>query len=396
MRSILFLLIISILVLGCAKDPGNFTVKLSNPLDRTLQRTVEIEKRDLGVLCEQFERYDVKDLETGEIIPSQVIDTDQNGELEILVFRAELDPGETRKFELVLRENPVDYSGLKVRTFSRFVPERTDDYAWENDRVAFRTYGPTAQKMVEEKTPGGTLSSGIDCWLKRVDYPIIDKWYREHLEEDKSYHTDHGEGLDDFHVGPSRGCGGIGVWNAEEEKLYVSRNFSSWKMITEGPVRTQFELEYEPWETGSGKIREKKIISLDLGSNLMRVELELEADNMPETITTGITLHEKDGKISLDRDAGWFSYWQPHGDSEMGMGIVVPREYLTGFSEFTTDKKDGSHLYVHMKPIGGKIEYYAGFGWKQAGRFVSEEDWNTCLQEFSESLQAGLTEPEVQ
>ena len=52
---------------------------------------------------------------------------------------------------------------------SRFVPERKDDFAFENDKVAFRIYGPALKDSKE--------NSGIDCWLKRVDYPTIDKWY---------------------------------------------------------------------------------------------------------------------------------------------------------------------------------------------------------------------------
>ena len=57
----------------------------------------------------------------------------------------------------------------EARTHCRFVPERLDDFAWENVKIAFRAYGLAARDRTE--------NSGIDCWLKRVDYPIIDKWY---------------------------------------------------------------------------------------------------------------------------------------------------------------------------------------------------------------------------
>lgn len=59
-----------------------------------------------------------------------------------------------------------------------FVPERKDDFAFENDKVAFRIYGPALKDSKE--------NSGIACWLKRVDSPIIDKWYRG-ATEGKSY-----------------------------------------------------------------------------------------------------------------------------------------------------------------------------------------------------------------
>ena len=44
------------------------------------------------------------------------------------------------------------------------MPERLDDFAWENDLVAFRAYGSAIRRTK------GPEDSGIDCWLKRVRY----------------------------------------------------------------------------------------------------------------------------------------------------------------------------------------------------------------------------------
>ena len=43
----------------------------------------------------------------------------------------------------------------------------------------------------------------------------MEKWY--YLA---TYHEDHGEGLDMYKVGPSRGCGGTGIWR--DGKLSLS------------------------------------------------------------------------------------------------------------------------------------------------------------------------------
>jgi hypothetical protein len=390
----LLTLILPLLILfsSCQEKDANYLIEVSNKLDMPRQNeTVEISKASFNnMLCQEFERLVVTDQKTGTSLPSQVLDTDMDGELDILVFQPVLEAGETRKYNLIPQQEPVDYTDMDVRTFSRFVPERTDDYAWENDRVAFRTYGPTAEKMIVDGTPGGTLSSGMDCWLKRVDYPIIDKWYRQALEEDLSYHKDHGEGLDDFHVGLSRGCGGIGIWSQDEEKLYTSRNFSSWNTLAEGPLRTLFELEYQPWDGPAGKIKEKKTISLDLGSNLMKVELSISSQEQLESVSSGITLHEKDGTMHSDKEAGCFSYWQPHADSEMGMGIIVPSQYLTGYTEHVSEQKEQSHLIVHMKPVNGKVIYFTGFGWKKSGLFTTENEWINYLEEFSKTISSPL------
>jgi hypothetical protein len=370
---------------GCNRKTYDYTVELSNPLDvPRASESITLTKKDLGIrLCEVFRRVGVKDTETGEFVPVQMIDEDGNGELDYLVFQSSLEANETVKYHLFILDEPLDFSDIEFRTFSRFVPERTDDYAWENDRVAFRTYGPEARRMVEENIPGGTLSSGIDCWLKRVSYPVIDKWYRKHLEEGGSYHEDTGEGLDDFHVGTSRGCGGIGFWDEENGALYTSANFSAWKTLAVGPVRTLFQLEYDPWTGPWGEINETKKISLDLGSNLMRIEEYLESTGSLSGISAGLTLHEQDGRIRAEEQDGWYSYWQPHGDSELGMGMVVKPEFLAGSMDHRTPEADQSHLLVHLKPVNGKVVYYAGFGWKKNGRYTSEEEWVEYLVDFA-------------
>jgi len=392
-NSISLLFILLLFFSGCNQEKPAYTISVTNELSVARKgETVALQKSDLGnITCDQFSRFFIEDAGTGEYLLSQVVDEDMDGELDYLLFQPELGAGETRTYYLV---TDVDSSLLPVTgtsTYSRFVPERTDDYAWENDRVAFRTYGPTAEQMVVDGTRGGTLSSGIDCWLKRVDYPIINKWYKETLEGDGSYHEDTGEGLDDFHVGPSRGCGGTGVWSEDEQKLYTSRNFTGWKTIAEGPVRTQFELTYAPWSTPAGMMEETKIISLDLGRNLARFEVHVSAEEPVKTLSAGITQHEKDGTNHGDVDNGWFSYWQPHGDSELGMGIVVPQAYLSGYDEHLVDEPDQSHLLVHMKPVNGKVVFYAGFGWKKSGRFDDEKAWFEYLQGYAERISSPIT-----
>lgn len=103
------------------------------------------------------------------------------------------------------------------KVFARYVPERLDDFAWENDKVAHRTYGPAlAAPDTEKRGKEVLVTSGLDVWCKRVSYPIVDRWYNKGHDH---YHKDEGEGMDMYQVGTSRGCGGTGVWDGS--KLYV-------------------------------------------------------------------------------------------------------------------------------------------------------------------------------
>ena len=78
------------------------------------------------------------------------------------------------------------------RVYGRFVRERHDDFAWENDRVAFRIYGEALETF--EKEP--LTSSAVDAWSKRTRRLVLNDWY---LVDD--YHRDHGEGGDFYPAG---------------------------------------------------------------------------------------------------------------------------------------------------------------------------------------------------
>lgn len=326
----------------------------------------------------------LKDVETQTEIVSQLIDSDGDKMPDALLFQPEISANSEKVYEVTLSLSTTE-NDADPACYSRFVPERTDDYAWENNRVAFRTYGPVAQKMVEDGVKGGTLSSGIDAWLKRVDYPIINKWYKKELESDGSYHKDDGEGLDNFHVGKSRGVGGIA--KKVDTAYHISRNFTSWKTLSTGPIRTSFILTYADWDAAGNVISEKKKISLDYGSNLSKFEITLKGT---DTISAGLTLHEKDGEIGVNEQNGWVSYWEPHEDSELGTGIIVPENNMVGHEHYLTDKKDESNLFAHIKTNDAKAIYYAGFGWKKSGQFATKAEWESYLNSFAERLRTPL------
>jgi len=325
----------------------------------------------------------IRDLDSKEELISQVVDNNGDNRMDILLFQPKMPPLSKRTFEVIFKEKNKVPDTIPA-CYSRFVPERTDDYAWENNRVAFRTYGPVAQKMKEDGVKGGTLSSGIDAWLKRVDYPIINKWYHKELNTEGSYHKDDGEGLDNFHVGVSRGVGGLA--KKVDSTYYYSKNFTAWKTITTGPIRTSFVLSYENWDANGNMISEEKKISLDYGSNLSKFEITIKGT---DTISAGLTLHDKDGEIAVNEHDGWVSYWEPHEDSELGTAIIVP-DNMTGYEHYLTSKKDESNLYTHIKVTNNKVIYYAGFGWKKSNQFNSQEAWNSYLNLFSDRLRNPL------
>ncbi|WP_255535064.1 DUF4861 family protein [Cellulophaga sp. E16_2] len=359
------------------KSTSIFVVKNELNVERSFE-TVELSKEFLA--DKDLNTIGVKDVETGKLQVIQLVDTNGDAVVDQLLFQPKVGPNAERKFEIVTatkEEQPTapDYC------YSRFVPERTDDYTWENDRVAFRMYGPTAQQMIEDSIPGGTLSSGVDAWLKKVEYPIINKWYEKNSKRAGAYHEDTGEGLDNFHVGSSRGVGGLAI--KEDTTYYYSENFTEWKTITTGPIRTSFYLKHKDWKAGEHQIQESKIISLDLGSNFSKFEISLEGST---EIAVGLTLHEKDGVVTGDVNKGWVSYWEPHADSELGSGIIASKKYFIDYETYDTNITDLSNAYANLKVINDKVVYYAGFGWKESGQFKTKEAWEKHLNNVSEKI----------
>ncbi len=358
------------------------TIVITNPLnlDREFE-TVELSKKKLDLeSSEVLENFSIREIGTTEFLISQCVDENGDGVSDVMLFQPKIKAMATNKYELVVNTDSKSKDAI-VYCYSRFVPERTDDYAWENNKVAFRTYGPIAQKMVEEKIKGGTLTSGIDAWLKRVEYPVINKWYEKYTNGTGTYHKDTGEGLDNFHVGDSRGIGGVAV--KIDSTYYFSKNFTSWKTITTGPIRTSFILNYADWDAAGNKITEVKHISLDYGSFLSKFEIDITGTN---NLSTGITLHNNDGKTEGNIKQGWIDYWQPIDDSELGTGIVFPKKTMLSFEKYMNPKKELCNLYASLKVKNNKVIYYTGFGWKKQGEYTTKQDWENYLAQFASKI----------
>lgn len=385
MKNYLRSIVLACLVIGCASTKGEktiqITIKNSLDFDRT-HETVSLSKDFLKIA--DLNSLVIKNAKTNNIEITQLVDNDSDGTMDEILFQPKVAAHSNSTFIVVKTENKTKTKENSI-CYSRFVPERTDDYAWENDRVAFRIFGPNAQYRFENKLKAGTLSSGVDAWLKRVEYPIINKWYKKYTEKTGSYHKDTGEGFDNFHVGKSRGVGGLAY--KEGTKYYISKNFTKWKTITTGPIRTSFYVEYDTWGPKGKPITESRIISLDKGSNLSKFEVTLKGTN---TISTGLTLHKKKGKVTFNKENSWLNYWEPHGDSELGIAIVSTPKHLKGYEKYDVSKKDLSNAYAHLNVLNNKVIYYTGFAWKKSQQFKNKEEWENYLTNFSKKIASPL------
>jgi rhamnogalacturonyl hydrolase YesR len=256
---------------------------------------------------------------------------------------------------------------LPAAAYAAFMTQRKDDFAWENDRIAFRVYGPALEAT-------GEISSGIDVWVKRTRKPIIEKWF--YLAD---YHRDHGEGLDMYKVGPARGCGGAGIWR--DGKLYVANNFVTWRMLESGPARASFELTFAPYDAAGLKIRETRRITLDTGTNLNRIENRFDWEGGPDQLDAivGIIKRPGGGAPDFGKDGSWMAYWEPEekGNGTIGCGVV-----MTSTAK-PIDTSEQAFLQTIVKR-GQPLIYFAGAGWTKSGDFPDKASWVNYVSKAAE------------
>ena len=263
-----------------------------------------------------------------------------------------------------------------IQAYARYIPERLDDFAWENDKIGHRTYGPALAAQAEPGSGKEVLvTSGLDIWCKRVSYSVVDRWYNKGHDH---YHKDEGEGMDLYGVGPSRGCGGTGVWDGKQ--LYVSGNYRNWKVIANGPIRAIFELTYETWAANGVFVSEVKRFTVDAGHNLDQIESTFKVVGGKKEITVGIGLNKtpadkgQDAQIELTPNQGGGSLTQwivQKTNGNLGTAVMVPSAAFQGFAE-----DERNQLVLAKATSGEPLRYYAGAGWSKAGEFTTQQQWN--------------------
>jgi hypothetical protein len=355
-------------------------VRVANPLAVARPReTVEVAASALAGRVEpaRLPRLAVRDARTGRELLSQAVDEDGDGAFDRLVFQAEFAAGETREFRLEPAE-PRKAGLADYRVYGRFVRERHDDFAWENDRVAFRIYGQALETFAGEPL----TSSAVDAWEKRTPRLVLNDWY---LVDD--YHRDHGEGGDCYSAGRTRGCGGSGL--VVDGALAVSKNFRSSRVLAPGPIRLVFEVTYPEWEKPGLEATEVKRVTLDAGSQLSRFESTYTVEGAgPVTWAAGI--RKAQGVVPrFDRERGILRTWEHltnYGENGwLGCGVVVDPQLVEDAREAA-----GSQLVVARARSGAPATWYAGHGWDRSGDFPDAAAWDRYLDAFVDRLRSPL------
>mgnify|MGYP000860126475 FL=1 len=372
----LILLIFSFV--GCSTSKDQLTLHIQNPgsVDRQ-NEMVEVAWKDIRQKLSLTENQAIVVTDSsGKQIPCQLI---KNGsdEVETLLFPVSLAAGQTASFQISTGvAEPV-----QTMVYGRLVPERKDDFAWENNRTAFRVYGPALKAT-------GEISNGMDFWAKRTDSLVIDKWYKNDLSGLASYHEDHGEGVDFYKVGRTLGLGMTAP--VDNDTLCLGHNFVTAEILDNGPLRLTFKLTYDPYMAGGHEIRETRIISLDAYSYFNKVTNIFETDTSELTVATGIVMPEENPEANaatttFGDNTGIIAYETPA--NEVNGTIYNAAINPNGFGIIKVS--GGHYLGLNSYKPGSRYTYYVGGGWSKAG-FNSFEDWTQFVKSEKEKIDQPL------
>ena len=388
-------------------DSRTVTVTVTNPL--AMERSNEMVEVSMETVTDRLGLADTAQIVVlnadGQQVPYQIT---YDGKV---IFPAAIAAGSTATYTI----QTGTPEAFDVKACGRCYPERMDDMAWENDLVAFRAYGPALQAK-------GERGFGYDLFTKyNTTEPMLEAMYAKELDKEtlakiaelkktdpkaaaelsreRSYHIDHGYGMDCYAVGPTLGAG-VAALMVNDTIIYPWC-YKNQEILDNGPLRFTVKLEFTPLTVkGDSTVVETRLITLDAGSHLNKTAVSY--SNLKETlpIVAGIVLHEPDGAVVADAANGYITYVDPTTGPDNGkifMGVAVPAVVKDAKTVLFSEKEkkernnaDGHVLAVSDYEPGSEYVYYWGFAWDKAD-IKTADAWNRYMADFAQKVRNPLT-----
>ena len=163
----IFLAVATALAMFSCSQKEPVTVTITNPL--SIDRNGEMVEISMAEITGKLQLPDTAQVivldENGLEVPYQITYDD------MLIFPASVKGDASAVYTIAEgTPQPVD-----VVACGRQYPERLDDVAWENDRAAYRAYGPALQEK-------GERAFGYDIWTKyNTTEPVVEARYAGEL-----------------------------------------------------------------------------------------------------------------------------------------------------------------------------------------------------------------------
>ena len=406
----LFLLCVAAMFCFACSESKTVTVVVTNPL--AMERSNEIVEVSMSEISNQLKLADTAQIivlnADGQQVPYQITYDEK------VIFPVTVTANGTSTYTI----QAGTPAAFEVKACGRYYPERVDDVAWENDLVAFRTYGPALQA-------NGERAFGYDIWTKyNTTEPVVEARYESELnavtkakidslkKTDKkaaselyrsvSYHVDHGNGLDCYKVGPTLG-GGTAALMVNDSIIYPYC-YKTQEILDNGPLRFTVKLAYNPLNVkGDSTVVETRLLSLDAGSHLNKTVISYSSLKENTPVAVGIVLHEPDGAVVADAANGYITYVDPtdnvnNNNGKIFVGAAFPASVKEAKPVLFAEKEkkelrggaDGHVLAITDYEPGAEFVYYWGSAWDKAD-IKTADAWNKYMADYAQKVRNPLT-----
>lgn len=254
------------------------------------------------------------------------------------------------------------------KVMARHVPERMDDFVWENDLIAYRAYGQALE--------GNPTSPGFDVWVKLPGKLVANEWYEGAKADPDYYHHNHG-GKDCYKVAVSLGAGASSPF-VDSALVLPPTNWRSYEILESGPEKVVFELNYPAWDVAGKQVALKKRFTLEAGTYFVKVEDYYTGDFDELTIAAGIITNPDRNHFVAESALGTdrVAIWEPASDQSiepedgmLGVAVILP-----GADAVSLDMVPGHAACLKTIRNGECLSYSFGSCWSK-GNIKNAVHW---------------------
>tara|TARA_R110001592_G_scaffold81494_3_gene241841 strand:- start:1041 stop:2324 length:1284 start_codon:yes stop_codon:yes gene_type:complete len=379
-------------------------IQLTNTSEVELvDKPISIGKKLLS-LNDSLVRYPLV-LSQTDTIPSQLNDTDMDGQWDELFFVADFMPKESKDITLLWTDNePIYEARTSVRFGKRTSADKavqpatnetmlanelpkslgyqqyqTDGPSWENDRVGFRHYldGRNAKDLFGKKTSSMSPEDvGLDAAGAVEDnYHVMEDWGRDILA-----------------VGNSVGLGGYALINETEfmrlgvtvEDSINNVEKTTFHIDVEGPVNSIISYGYNNWKPNNRTYSVKETTSIWPGIYGFKNTVSVSGLIGDEDLAVGLVNINTDHSLGvLDENSKYvvlYTHDKQTYNKEwwLGMALILPKDKYLGFTQAPKTGPLSNSFLAKLKIEDNQpVSYYAIAGWELSDEKFSNETYFT-------------------
>ncbi len=393
------------IILSCNEEKEvEFTLHNSN--DFSIKD--EFVSLELNKLEEELDIEKIAVFDNDVEIPSQLIDSNNDGTSDYLNFVIDIESNEEKEIELeevsekktypnrahaeisVKRDYTLVegiYKGGRFESVknSNTPPGHIDhnNYykfegpGWESDLVGYRFYLD--------------WRNATDIFGKKVKEMVLPNvGYTKDVGGNDSYHEMADWGMDVFKVGNSLGIGSIAAFHNGEVVKVSETDSISCTIKEDGPIAAKVITKYYGWKVGDEILNLESNISINAGSRLTKHSAQYFGNEVQ--LCTGLVKHDNTKYLSSDSDSKaiwkYIALWGKQSLAGDDLGIVLfyknlPTVKLT---------EDDLNYIVTLEAESNRVEYYFGAMWSgESDEIIDIENFKNYIDETAKKLNNPIT-----